>query len=246
MPRLGAKARRALRLVEGTRKYGMKRFSLVVLLLVLVAASPFAADIGVGGSVGFFTELFSASDYYTGNSETLTSNSTPLDAYVFAGSKYLELRVGYLKISNIVGDYSGENDFGHPQSGTTGDPENASFVSAAGFFKIPIDFGGVFLFPMIGAEYDYNLTLTDAVTGANLRGSFSNLFDLNQFWIKGGVGAEIKFGGVFVRPEVLYGIKILNQTDSNNLSSFEENGGYSNGMLNFDELDLDVEVGAHF
>jgi len=227
----------------------MKKLFVVLVLLVLATAGVFAAEIGVGAFGSEYTQTFSASDSSTGNSATGTNTATPLDAFVLLSGKFLEIKVGYLKASTTGLNLSGNDDMGNPAAGDFGPAASfdSSYVTAGAFLKLPIDFGGLILYPMGGAEYDYNLTYTDA-NGNDLRGSLTSqeLADLNEIWLKGGLGLQLNFGHTFLALEGLYCYKIATTTDNNSASAFATDLDYPNGSVSTISYEADLMVGLRF
>jgi hypothetical protein len=87
----------------------------------------------------------------------------------------------------------------------TDDDYSSGFISFSLLGRYPFAVGPVSIFPLAGFEYDLILDHHDD-TGAEL-----DTTGLDQFWFKIGVGSDIKiYKGLYVRPLVLLGFKLLN------------------------------------
>jgi len=194
------------------------RALLALFLFVFLAAGAFASgsSVGIEGIVGNYIQTETASGSMAGGTGTQTDMNTyaPYGVGVFVDATYLQLSANYRWITGynyqatgsgaLYGSYSANYDV------------NSTFVDFAAYLKIPFAYGPFTVFPLIGAEYDLNLTETDS-SGTNLKSSLTaqEQQDLNQLWIEGGAGFDFKVGGAYIRPEGLLGIKVQNATDSN-------------------------------
>jgi len=209
----------------------MKRlFATIAFVSVAYGAFAIGVSAGIGGSIsalsyneGMSGTLFGATD-----SASYTLTQMPLEAKVFLDATYVQLSAGYL-IAN--GGYQHTTQTGG-LSFLTGNTYNDSYLTFSGLLKFPLGVGPMSFFPLIGAEYDYNLTLTDA-SGNNLKPLLTSqqLSDLNQLWLKGGAGVDLSFGRFFLRPELLAGFKLPSATDNSEVTAIE-NYVYSSGYSN--------------
>jgi hypothetical protein len=82
-------------------------------------------------------------------------------------------------------------------------------LSLGVYAKYPFTLGPVAIFPIVGVEYVLNLTWMDD-KGYDLRAGLSTpASSLNELWLKGGVGVDVFLGDLFVRPQVMGGLKPL-------------------------------------
>jgi hypothetical protein len=51
--------------------------------------------------------------------------------------------------------------------------------------------------------------------------------DLDQFWISAGVGADISFGSIYIRPEFLIGYKLLSKLENDTVTNLKNGGATS-------------------
>lgn len=126
---------------------------------------------------------------------------------------------------------------------TTTYSNKLSYITFAALGKYPFKVGAFTLFPLLGAEYDLNVThgIPDYFEGASGLG-LTSTGDYNQFWFKGGLGADISLGSkLYLRPEALYGFKLLN-SDENNLVSSAQGGGVT-ASLTFSTFNFALLVG---
>ena len=203
-------------------------------IFILLSAAYGAFAFGVSAGIGVSTSAFSFDEGMSGtlggvtDSATYTLTQTPIQAKVFIDATYFQLAAGYLIANggNQSATQTGALSFG------TGTVYSDSYLTFSGLLEIPLNVGGFSFFPLIGAEYDYNLTLTDT-SGNNLKPQLTSqqLADLNQLWLKGGAGVNLTFGRFFLRPELLAGFKLHSVTDNNTIAAVENyvtSYGYSN------------------
>ncbi len=224
-----------------------KLFSIVLLLAAAGSAFSIGLSAGIGGSVSVFSynEGMSGSYLGTTDSATYTLTQIPFSAKVFLDATFLQLEAGYrvAQGGNQSTTQTGALSF------SNGSAYDASYLTFAGYLKFPFRAGSVSVFPLLGAEYDYNLTLTDT-NGNDLKPLLTSqeLADLNQLWLKGGAGFDLSFGSFYLRPELLAGFKLLSPTDNSTITGLENyvtSSGYSNasGSVIWWTWDLDLLVG---
>jgi hypothetical protein len=149
---------------------------------------------GGGGALVFSPVTFNGS--YGGTSSSVTSGVS-VTSMQFLDANYVEISIGY-----SVNRGSTEPT---AASTTTGFAVVLTGVSFGAAVKYPIVIGPVAIFPIIGAEYRLNLTWTDDKSDdlkAGLGGSSSAL---DELWVKGGLGVDVNFGSLFLRPIVMVG-----------------------------------------
>jgi hypothetical protein len=130
-------------------------------------------------------------------------------------------------------------------STSTGFAALLAAVSFGAAVKYPIVIGPVAVFPIAGVEYRLNLSYTDD-KGNDLKAGLSGPRSaLNELWLKGGVGMDVSFGGLFLRPIVLVGFMPLGIGGAATLSSTHPTGSLSlaRGTLS---VDLDILFGCRF
>jgi len=207
----------------------MKRIALVV-ALVHLAIVGFASGLsfGIGGSGSYFksdAKLTSA----VAQTDVITAD-IPYNLFAYVETTYLQMAVGYRFFNGLT--IKGP-------SGAMDDSSHYSYVSLAGYVKLPLHLGSVTLIPMIGVEYDITIA---AIDGSGVSFTRQQKRDLNALRIKGGLGAEILFSpSVYFRPEFLFGYQLNNQADQNTISSYK-NSGYDDASI----LTLNFELAILF
>ena len=210
----------------------MKR---AVFVLALFCLATGASAIGMSAGLGASGAYYMTSGKYEGygsSSDTLTRR-VPFEFMAFFDMSYFQLAAGYRMFNSahqkttVKGAGAGTNEADYKQS--------AGFISLAGYGKYPFKLGAITLFPMIGVEYDLAIAATD-LNGNDLTGSEKT--DTNEFWFKGGVGADFSITPrLYLRPELIVGYKLLSRPEKDAISSLKDSG-YSSVSI----LDLSFEV----
>lgn len=205
----------------------MKRF-LTILFILTISVSAFALDFsaGIGASAGYNWEPISATG--SGVTSTATASFVPLSFKAFIDATYLEASVGYGMANG--GSLKTETT-GFPTT-TTATTNKQDWLAIGAFFKYPFDVGGIAIFPIAGIEYDMNLSLKDS-SGNDLKASMTadQKADLNRFWIKAGIGADLSFGSFYIRPEVLIGYKLLSKSENDALTAMKAIPGITSASI---------------
>lgn len=205
-----------------------------VLLIAGVGNFAFGVSAGVGGSVEANSSELNAVGTYLGYTSTMNAKGayTPFGAHAFIDATYAELSVGYQM--RMVGSATLSG------SGMTTTTSNVnidySYLAFQGLGKYPFKVGKITLFPLLGAAYALNLTVSDSISGADLKTSLStqDKADLNEFWLKGGFGADFPIGKLFFRTEGLIGFRLLNQSEKDLISNMQNSilsAGYSSANV---------------
>jgi hypothetical protein len=179
-------------------------------------------SLGVGASGGYYSEgeTFSAGP----NDGAVTLTYVPFNIFGFVDATYVEASVGYM----FYNDASLKAEATGFQTETTNFKEKAGWLSIAALFKYPFKLGTFTWFPIAGIEYDMNLTYTDA-DGNDFKSGMTadEKANLDQLWIKVGVGADFTFGNIFIRPRILAGYKLLSKLERDTISSLKSAGADS-------------------
>ncbi len=210
-------------------------------LLVALVALGFAVNVdalgffayGGGGSLDFSRVQFSGT--YDSNLSEVTS-ALSVNAKQFFDATYVQLAIGY-------GFTRGSTE---PAASTS--TENfATFVTQLSFsalLKFPFVIGPVAIFPLAGVEYKLNLTWSDDKDNNLKKGLNGPKSDLDELWLKGGVGIDIMFGSFFIRPEILVGFTPFSPGGTTLLSD-HATGTISMARASF-TLDVDLFFGVRF
>jgi hypothetical protein len=230
---------------------------LVVALLATLAVSAFGVDFalsaGAGATVGGFSQTTYFEPYiiipgfweYDSRKEIVAT--TPFGVTAFFDATYALVEFGFRAngdphrtITTIDGATVNTTE--------TDIDQRSGFLTFTLLGRFPFTLGPISLFPLLGIEYDLNLYLK-AADGTDLKAALPEEERpwLNQFWFKGGAGADIiVYKGLYVRPLVLMGFKLLNQGEKDYLQD---------GITNFDAtvarttdfvLEGGVQVGWRF
>jgi hypothetical protein len=208
------------------------------LLLMLVPVS--AQSVGIGGSwlPTFEQDLLT----FNGVSNSYSTDSSMFKCKAFVDAVYVEASFGFA--ANIR--YYSTIDNGDSTSYSDGDV--GTWLTFCVMGKYPIQLGGLAFFPLLGLEYDADLTYakTGGGTPAVSAGS-----DYDQWWIKGGVGADIPLSEpVFLRPEVLLGYKFNSGLERDKIAADERNAAASGNTLyeslTWIGIEVSVSVGYRF
>lgn len=194
----------------------------VALVLLCLPPLLFAFDLsaGIGTSVGGFWQATYFEPYviiptiweYEWRRELTTT--VPLTFSAYFDATYAVVSFGFQvngspheKITTWDGSTKGTTE------GSV--DERAGFLSFSLLGRYPFTLGSISIFPLLGIEYDINLYLK-AADGTDLKASLTDQerSDLNQFWFKTGVGADFFiYQGLYIRPELLMGFKLLTTTE---------------------------------
>ena len=204
------------------------------------AADRFSVSTGVGGSVDFLVHP----DFqrkYAGDLYEDTYTSFPVDLYAFVDLTFLQISAGYMFVSggNIT-----SKALGHTNGGSFG--ERYSYATLAAYLKYPLGAGAVRFFPLLGVQYRLNLTFTDSA-GNDLKSGLTaqERADLDELWIRAGVGMDISIGRFFIRPEILAGLKPLSTSDRNTITAYEALG-YTDVSVWFLTAGVNLLIGYRF
>jgi len=205
------------------------------------ALDEFAVSAGVGGSTEL---LFNPIYQWKDPSQPWSSQrgelylSLPVDIKGFIDLTYLQVSAGYMFVA-------GGTKFSR-DTGRAGFGERFTYATLAAYLKYPFGTGAVRFFPLLGVQYRLNLTLTDSA-GNDLKSALTSQqrADLDELWIEAGAGMDLSYGGFFIRPEVLVGVKPLSATDRDFLTAAEASG-YTDTSLWFLTAGINVLVGYRF
>ncbi len=201
---------------------------LVVPLLICLATAAFAIDLsaGIGGNVGAFSSTYHYEEWVV-DQWTERWTTVPFEFSAYFDATYGQAAIGFRANGSThyvlkwtAGAFSYDNTASNIE-----DNNRSGFLSLALLGRYPFTLGSVTLFPLLGIEYDLNLYYQDE-TGVDLKASMTDQekTDLNQFWLKFGVGADIGvYKGLYVRPLALLGFKVLNSAEKTDLQDAKAN-----------------------
>jgi len=196
----------------------MKKGLLVLVLAAIVAGGAFALpkfgmSLGVGGLVGgdFGGGYETSYDYGYGKEEFIEKN--PYfggGGFIFVDATYAELTLAFFGgggTSEQTSKETGDPDY------TTKDDFSVTSFNIGLLLKYPFEVGEkLSVFPLLG--FDYAIAITVKIDGKEPTGLISS-GDFSAFWFKLGGGLDFKFTDkLFLRGEVLYGIRLENEYES--------------------------------
>jgi hypothetical protein len=171
---------------------------------------------GGGGAMVFSPVTFNGT--YSGSSSQVTS-IVSLAAMQFLDATYVQLDIGYALNRGSTEPTAA--------STTTGFAALLTGLSFGVSLKYPFVIGPVAIFPIIGAEYIINLAYSDDKSDDLKAGLAGPGSALDELWVKAGIGVDVYFGNLFVRPVILAGIMPLNPNGTAVLSSTQPTGTIS-------------------
>jgi len=174
------------------------RCSVMAAVLCLPACAVGALGFSYGGGLALNFSPVTFNGTYSGTTSQVTSQAASTSVQ-FLDATYAVLQIGYFLNRGST----------QPASADVPNPFSAVLtgLSLGVAAKLPIRIGPVEVFPILGVEYVLNLTYADD-KGDDLKSTLStSQWDLSELWLKGGVGVDILFGSLFVRPMVVAGVK---------------------------------------
>ena len=207
---------------------------------VQATAGGFALSAGAGGAFDFYS--FDIGGAQAGVNSGLKEDSGRIELKAFIDATYLQASIGYIDqhnpghLTTTVNGSSSSEEIGGGKS----------YVTFAAYLEYPFVIGPVKLFPLLGIEYRLNLTYKDGKSN-DLKSTLTSQAqtDLNELWFEAGAGADITFGRVYIRPELLIGSKLRSTTD-NNFLSFYKASGATDTWLNYLTFNINLLVGYKF
>ncbi|MCX7030022.1 MAG: hypothetical protein NTU62_07870 [Spirochaetes bacterium] len=153
-------------------------------------------------TVGSFSQTAYCEEYLVWDSRKDVQTTVPFGFSAYFDATYGVAAVGFRANGNTHTKTT-QVILGTTIISDADDENSAGFLSLSLLGKYPFALGPVSLFPLFGIKYDLKAPLTDQEKA-----------DLNQFWFKAGVGADIRIlKGLYVRPQVLLGFKLLSQAE---------------------------------
>jgi opacity protein-like surface antigen len=202
----------------------MKRVVFVLLAAACFAAVAFAEvpefklSVGGGGLFGANFSYWGVDDESLGALNRYDTTGMGGGVYGFLDATYAELNVGLL---------CGKTAEDNPLALNPDDPANTLALRFSLYGKYPIAVSKMFtIFPLVGAEYE--LALAAAKNDGNRTMDFRDIDfpvsagkqdakaaeALSTAWFKAGIGMDTQFTDhVFMRMELLYGIRLNNKTE---------------------------------
>jgi hypothetical protein len=222
----------------------MKRL-VVSAFLAMVSLLAFAQGVSVGFG-GSWIPYLSEEKWSLGSDWVKTQIlSSEFRARAFVETKEAEFSVGYA-ISSKDGTVKLSDSTGVKIDVDFSDGNVGTWLCLGAFGKYPIALGSLVLAPMIGVEYDLNLTYKDS-NGSDLKAGLSDdqKADLNQLWLEGGLGADFRVSpSAFFRTQALIGYKINSRLEGDYIDDVEAYyGDGRKGTITWLRLDVGASIG---
>jgi hypothetical protein len=227
----------------------MKKLLVIAALLALTFTAFGQVQLSVGGGASFSPTWMSNKATFDvapvdGETMTLTNAINALSISAFVDATYVQAYVGY---AMTLGDLKATEKYSSDLLGTDDSdtsPQSGTWLVIGALGKYPFKVGSMVVFPLLGAEYDLNLTYKYDGSDAKDTMDSDEKANLNQFWLKAGIGADIPVGGaLYVRPEALFGYKLLSKLESDGVDSMEALPGVGKDTQTDIRIDIGVMLG---
>lgn len=205
----------------------MKKLLVIAALLALTFTAFGQVQLSAGAGASFAPVWYSDSIEVGPLSSKTTQSLNVITAKAFVDATYVEVGVGFatnLKKQKATGTFVGLplTDYDVNEDGPVG-----TWIAIQALGKYPFKVGSFEIFPLAGIEYDLNLSYKDP-DGNDLKEGMSSdqKANLNMFWIKAGVGADFSVSeSIYIRPEALFGYKLLSKLESDDIKDIKDLGG---------------------
>ena len=180
----------------------MKKIYCIGLCLALVEIAAFAQDIDFSAGSG---AVFAMGFARPGGERELKLRETDFGGYVFFDATFHEVSVNVFRgFHKAVFDAAGG-------AGTLTRTFDITYMNLEVLGKYPIVLGSFTIFPLLGFEFMFCLS------APGLPEEFdSKVWHFNAMWLKLGFGADLAVTKkVYLRCELLYGVKSGNKFDEN-------------------------------
>jgi hypothetical protein len=209
----------------------MKRGFLVLVLMAVMAAGAFA-QMTVGGG-GYFASDFGggAKGKYSGVDASFKMPYYGGGIYAFFDPiPYVELNVGFFFAAGSYDVSASAGGYGASSSTEM----NYNGLDIGVFGKYPVNIGPLTVFPLIGATFR-------SFTTVDMKGTKYDGSKASAFWFKAGGGLDFSITEkLFLRANLLYGIRLKNKLEEELMKSLN----WSNGDLQLGHgLEVKVAVG---
>lgn len=213
----------------------MKKILLTCLLLFFFSKA-FALDFSIGVGYSPHYSIIDLKGVSSGASTEPFRHPPSFTTKFFFDATYLQASFGAMMANIITQDATGKF------VAFSGD---LFYLDFSAFAKLPLAFGPVTLFPLVGIEYKLDLTYVDA-NNNDLKAALPSQaqLDLNELWVEGGIGADIALGDrFFFRLQLFAGIKPLSATDKEALSALQSSADATPSLTYF-TFNADLLIGV--
>jgi hypothetical protein len=155
----------------------------------------------------------------------------------FFDATWFELHVGYTLVRGSTEPAA--------VSTTTGFAAIVQGLTFGASVKYPFDLGPVAIFPIVGIDYTLNLGYSDD-KGDDLKGGIAGPQSaLDELWVRAGLGVDVNFGRLFLRPVLSAGFMPLNLGGVPTVTSTHPTGSITLDRGAF-SVDLNLLFGVRF
>jgi hypothetical protein len=205
---------------------------LIVLFVLILTTKIIALDLSIGGG-GLFAAGFDEMSGLSMDTDPWfgrTFDKTELDygGYIFFDAEYIEIDFSIYgnRISYEVFD-GDRPEFGKLYNASVGDKIGSGILNGTSlgielYGKYPIEIKNKFLFfPLFGLDAQIFLSMKDNELD-------SHFTDFSALWVRAGAGLDFPiFNKVFIRGEVLWGLRFNNKMENDYLSNFTWSDNFS-------------------
>ncbi|GHV84923.1 hypothetical protein AGMMS50230_05310 [Spirochaetia bacterium] len=195
----------------------MKKALIVVLFAAMIASAAFAAPpalkMSAGGGVLFAGDL--GGGMKIGSTDAYKTPWFGPGAFAFFDATYAEVGVDFI--------------YGFGTMSPTGGSDEKYKIMNLGFSllgKYPFTFGKITAFPLLGIEYRFAVSAKDK-NGDNFDkgGNGPKAADFSALWIQIGGGVDYPITKqLYVRGELLYGIRLQNKAEKDSVDEAKRDG----------------------
>jgi hypothetical protein len=224
----------------------MKKLLVIAALLALTFTAFGQVQLSAGAGARFSPTWITINGKVGSAWEKIVTSQSMIAGKAFVDAKYVEIDVGFLtnlKSVKMVYTNSAGADISNSGDGNVG-----TWIVIAGLVKYPFNVGGAEVFPLLGVEYDLNLSLKNS-SGNDVKSTMSSdqKANLNRFWLLAGAGADISVSkSIYIRPEAVFGYKLLSKLEQDAIDADEAaTPGLKETMTNI-KVDIGLAVGFKF
>ncbi len=200
----------------------MKKYLYLAILMGLVPMALPALEISLEAGLSYTPVIHQVVINDPGAQGTASDYFDFAAAIVSMDAKFVQVALAYA--ARFAGHYDSSGVF--VGSGTFTNRE--SFLAVRVLLEYPFALGPVLLLPLLGVESNLNVTYT-TVDGVDIKPSLSveSLADLDAYFVEAGVAARFSLGGrLYLRPELLVGLKLPSFIDNDTVDYYETTYGF--------------------
>jgi len=222
----------------------MKKLLVAFALLALAFTAFGQIQLSAGAGASFGPMWASVKQDYGTTWDKTTTSQSGIIARAFVDARYVEADIGFM--TNFKSATVKLSDSDGNSLSLSGDSYIGTWLTISAYGKYPFKVGSFLIFPLVGVEYDLNLSYKDP-DGNDAKSSLTDdqKASLNQFWLKAGVGADFNVSdSLYIRPELLLGYKLNSKLQKDNIDAWET--AYPDGKLTYTSIRLDIGVAVGF